>query len=100
MPFPISSLYPVLSFLCAAFTPVSIVTTSLVSLTVKRNLADVRRDPTPSSSCSDSQSPYLPALMFVSFRLPTAALSSKYLEAHSNGSPWPQGEPGGEQGGA
>lgn len=81
MLFPLSSLYPALSFLCAAFTPVSIVTTSIVSLTVKRNLADVSRDPTPSSSYFDSQAPYLPALIFLSFLLPPAAPSSKYLQA-------------------
>ncbi|CAD7691153.1 unnamed protein product [Nyctereutes procyonoides] len=48
---------------------VSMVTTSIVSLTVKRNLADVSRDPTPSRSYFDSQPPYLPALIFLSFLL-------------------------------
>lgn len=37
-------IHPALSLLCAAFTPVSIVTTSLVSLAVKGSPADVSRN--------------------------------------------------------
>lgn len=46
--------HPSLPFLCTAFIPVSIETISIVSLTVKRNLTDVRSHPTPSSSYFDS----------------------------------------------
>lgn len=74
VPFPLFSLYPALSFLCVAFPPVSIVTTSIVSLTVKRNLADVSGDATPSGSYFDAQSPYL-----LSSLLPPAASGSQHL---------------------
>lgn len=97
MPFPLSSLYPALSFLWAAFTLVSIVTTSIVSLTVKRNLADVSRDPTPCRRYFDALSPYLPRTNFLAFLLLTAAPSSKYLQVLGDGSP-PPCEPGGEEG--
>lgn len=97
MPFPLASEYPALSFLWAAFTLVSIVTTSIVTLTVKRNLADVHRDPTPHGSYFDSQSPYLPVLIFLSFLLPTAALPLSICEPYGM-APHPPCEPGGEQG--
>lgn len=67
MPFALSSLYPALSFLWAAFTPVSIATTSIASLPAKRNLADASRDPTPSRSYFDSLSPPLPTLISLPF---------------------------------
>ena len=81
-----SSFHPALALPLAAFH-VSIATTSIVSVTVKRNLADVSRDPTPSSSYFDSQSPYLSALIFLSFLPPTAArFPPKYLQALQRGS--------------